>query len=180
MCYMTLYRFEQIKWYFHISPPTNNPQPWYIKLSPLFEHLWRLFKQFYIPSQNVSVDEMMVLCTGRSLHTVRMPNKPVGEGYKIFALYDHGYTWDFLFTSRSEGKLFMWFIVGFMWLMLVGIAELNQEPLLSPTSSAVLQLAKTLPYESHEFSLFCDNLFSKLELFSQLKELGIRACGTTR
>jgi hypothetical protein len=64
--------------------------------------------------------------------------------------------------------------------MLVGIAELNREPLLSPTSSAVLQLAKTLPYDTHEFSLFCDNLFSKPELFSQLKELGIGACGTAR
>jgi hypothetical protein len=36
-----------------------------------------------------------------------MPNNPVGEGYKIFALYDHGYTWDFLFTSHLDGKPFI-------------------------------------------------------------------------
>jgi hypothetical protein len=68
--------------------------------------------------------------------------------------------------------------VGFIYLMLVGIAKLNREPLLSPTSSVVLQLAKTLPYDTHEFSLFYNNLFSKPELFSQLKELGIRAYRT--
>jgi hypothetical protein len=51
---------------------------------------------------------------------------------------------------------------------------------LSPTASAVLQLAKTLPYSTYEFSLFCDNLFSNVELFSQLRALNIGACGTAR
>src|SRR5450432_3619450 len=84
MRHMTHYLFCQIKRYFHISAPTNEPQPWYMKLFPLFEHLRKLFKLFGIPSQNVSIDEMMVMCTGRSLHTVKMPNKPIGEGYKLF------------------------------------------------------------------------------------------------
>jgi hypothetical protein len=51
---------------------------------------------------------------------------------------------------------------------------------LSNTASVVLQLAKTLPYKDHEFSLFNDNLFNKLELFRQLRALGIGTCGTTR
>jgi hypothetical protein len=59
-------------------------------------------------------------------------------------------------------------------------AELVANPNLSNTASAVLQLAKTLPYTEFEFSLFNDNLFNKPELFKQLRALGIRACGTTR
>jgi len=32
-----------------------------------------------------------------------MPNKPIGEGCKIFALCDHGYTYSFEFYSRING-----------------------------------------------------------------------------
>jgi hypothetical protein len=62
----------------------------------------------------------------------------------------------------------------------IGTVKLIQAKKLSNTASAVLQLAKTLPYSAYQFSIFCDNLFSKTELFKQLRELGISACGTTR
>jgi len=84
MQYMSWYRFEQIKRYFHVSVPTIEPiNYWYSKLSPLFEHLRAKFKAYCIPSSNVSVDEMMKAFTGRSAHTVKMTNKPIREGYKI-------------------------------------------------------------------------------------------------
>ena len=59
---MSHLRYTQIKKYFHVSIPTNSPLPnnqWFMKLSPLFENLCTKFKEFCIPSQNVSVDEMM-------------------------------------------------------------------------------------------------------------------------
>jgi len=42
---------------------------------------------------------MMVAFTGRSQHTLKMPNKPIDEGYKIYAICDHGYTYGFEFYS---------------------------------------------------------------------------------
>jgi hypothetical protein len=51
---------------------------------------------------------------------------------------------------------------------------------LTPTSQAILQLAKTLPYSTYEFTLFLDNYFCNVELFLKLRELGIGACGTIR
>jgi hypothetical protein len=86
-----------------INEPLSDDQ-WFMKLSPLFEHLRMKFKEFCIPSQNVSVNEMMEAFTGRSKHTLRMPNKPIGEGFKSWALCDRGYTWHFLFHSRICGK----------------------------------------------------------------------------
>src|SRR5277367_3600419 len=47
--------------------------------------------------QDVSFDEMMVPFSGRSKHTLKMKNKPISEGFKIWALCDHRYLWDFLF-----------------------------------------------------------------------------------
>jgi hypothetical protein len=99
MEFMSLYRFEQILRYFHVSPPPSplgsKHQPssqWYMKLSPLFGYLRKRFKAFVILGQNISVDEMMIPFTGRSRHTLKMKNKPIGEGFKIWALCDHGYT----------------------------------------------------------------------------------------
>ena len=104
---MTFYRFEQIKQYFHVSPPSQPNKPksqWYMKLSPLFEVLRHQFRAYVILGQNVSFDEMMVPYTGRSQHTLKMKNKPVSEGFKIWALCDYGYIWDFLWYSRISSK----------------------------------------------------------------------------
>ncbi|CAG8826395.1 36521_t:CDS:1, partial [Racocetra persica] len=62
-------------------------------------------KRFYIPSSNISIDEMIVRFSRRSAHTVRMKNKPTPEGYKIISLCDRGYTWVFLFTSRVKKNI---------------------------------------------------------------------------
>jgi Transposase IS4 len=62
----------------------------------------------------------------------------------------------------------------------LGTAELARAKELSNTASLVLQLAKTLLYTTYEFIVFCDNLFTKSKLFSQLRALGIGACGTAR
>ena len=104
---MKYYRFQQIKQYFYVSALTNERLPtqsWYMKLSPLFEHLRTQFKAYVLPRQNVSFDEMMVQFTGRSKHTLKMPNKPISEGYKMWAICSYCYTWDFLFYSRDKGK----------------------------------------------------------------------------
>ena len=104
---MTLFRFQQIKRYFHVSAPPTSHLPtarWYTKLEPLASLLRTKFQAYVILGQNVSFDEIMVPFAGRSKHTLKMKNKLVKEGFKIWALYDHGYLWDFLFYSCTSGK----------------------------------------------------------------------------
>jgi hypothetical protein len=72
---------------------------------PLYEVLRQQFKAYVVLGQDVSFDEMMVPYTGRSSHILKMKNKPIAEGFKIWALCDHGYTWDFLWYSRIKSKL---------------------------------------------------------------------------
>lgn len=62
----------------------------------------------------------MIRFGGRSLHTCRMPSKPIKEGYKVFALCDLGYTYNWMFASRSES-----------------FAELVPQEGLTPTGSGV-------------------------------------------
>ena len=152
--------------YFHISLlplPTQATAAWYMKLEPLASLLWTKFQAYVVLRQNISFDEIIVPFSRRSRHTLKMKNKPISKGFKVWALCDHGYLWDFLFYSRTSRTV-----------------GLKRHPELSPTLSAVLQLMKTLPYNTYQFTLFCDNLFGDPKLFSLLRSLGIGACGTAR
>ena len=81
---MSLMRFEQIKRYLHVSPPPTPLQEigWSDKLQPMASILSKQFQELYLPTTNVAVDEMMVQFSSRSSHTVKMPNKPIGEGIR--------------------------------------------------------------------------------------------------
>jgi Transposase IS4 len=95
MEFISYYRYQQIMRYFHISPPpqttTSITTSWYMKLEPLATLLRTKFQAYVILGQNVSFDEMMVPFSGRSRHTLKMPNKPISEGFKVWALCDHRY-----------------------------------------------------------------------------------------
>jgi len=96
------------------------------------------------------------------MHTFKAPNKPIKEGYKIFALCEAGYTYYFMWSSKSESY-----------------GELVKLPDLSPTESMVYQLAQRLP-ENVPHVIYMDNLFIRVPLLRKLRTIGIGACGTTR
>ena len=131
MSAMGLNRFCQIKRYLHVSPPPKPANPaaanpdaanpdaanpaakpqWWEKMEPMSSIAQERVKACYTPSTNVAIDEMMVKCEGRSIHTLTMPNKPIDHGYKLFALAEHGYTYSWVYYSpaikadASKGKL---------------------------------------------------------------------------
>jgi len=166
-------RFEQLKRFCHISSPIENlPRPlWYQKLEQLSSALQERFQKYCIPATEVSIDEMMIYFIGRSVHTVRLPNKPIPEGYKVFALCEHGYTFSFMNTSRVEQ----------FWGQDLDLPYLGPGILpLSPTSRAVVKLAAALPSQQYQFTLYCDNYFRNVPLFKALSYLQIAASGTAR
>jgi hypothetical protein len=132
-------------------------------VEPLLSHIRRISQDLYIPSLNVSIDEMMVGFSGRSAHTFRIKNKPTPEGYKIFALCDQGYTYTFLPVSRIQDN-----------------KEVKKVAGINSTGSTVLHLAHQLPYRRKTFNIFMDNYFSSIPLFSYLRGKNIGACGTVR
>ena len=163
---MSLERFSQIKRYLHISDPKLQltRSEWFEKLEPLNTMVQSRSQKFYLGASNVTVDEMMIRFGGRSHHTYRMPSKPITEGYKVFALCDKGYTYSWIFASRSDS-----------------FAGLVLQKDLTPTGSTVFQLACTLPYTSGlHYNIYMDNYFPSQSLFIKLRSLGIGACGTAR
>jgi hypothetical protein len=120
-----------------------------------------------VPATNTTVDEMMVRFFGRSKHIVKMPKKPIKEGYKIFAICEAGYTYNWLFHSRT-----------------VGTTELPTESTsalgLAPTQGLVHHLALSLPHKEFDFNVYMDNLFTTVPLLLSLRERGIGGVGTAR
>src|SRR3954453_7439488 len=144
----------------HISDCTVPPTFWYSKVDPLMTHIQAVSKSICIPSSNVSIDEMIARFSGRSVHTVRIKNKPTPEGYKIFSLCDAGYTYAFFFTSRIQNQ-----------------PEVQQMPGLSKVGNEVFHLVSQLP-KNKSFNIYMDNYFSSIKLFKYLREKKIGACGT--
>ena len=101
---MSLKHFCQIKRLLHIFDPELqlSRAEWFQKLEPLNHILPDRCQQYYLPASNAIVDEMMIHFGGKSYHTYQMPSKPITEGYKVFALCDTGYTYNWLYASRSE------------------------------------------------------------------------------
>jgi hypothetical protein len=105
---------------------------------------------------------MIIRCFGRSKHTFKIPHKPITQGYRIFSLCEAGYTYSFMWSSRSDSY-----------------SELIRLPDLSPTESMVYQLAQRLP-SGKAYVIYMDNYFTRVPLLLKLRAINIGACGTTR
>ena len=45
----------------------------------------------------------MTAFRGRTIHKVKMKNKPIDEGYKTWMVAEHGYTLTWLWHSKQDG-----------------------------------------------------------------------------
>jgi hypothetical protein len=90
-----------------------------------------------------------------------MPNKPINQGYKIYGIADHGYLYNFLWSSRQKG-----------------LQDMVIYPDLTNTGCLVKNLALSLP--RRHLSIYMDNYFTSVPLFSELRASQFGATGTTR
>jgi Transposase IS4 len=93
-------RFEQIHRYFTIRDgsiyPRRAGEEFTWKLKPVALKIRLAFSQNWIPGSHLAIDESIIPFRGNSDHIVKMKNKPILEGYKVWVLGDYGYVWSFL------------------------------------------------------------------------------------
>ena len=79
---------------------------WFHKLQFLVNHVREVsFDLTFVLGTLLSLDEMMIRYCSRSLETHRIKNKPIGEGYKFFALTtSDGFVANFTPDGRSASK----------------------------------------------------------------------------
>lgn len=133
-------------------------------------HVFATSKRLQVPGKNLSVDEMMVMMHGRSTESVRMKNKPIKCGFKMWAICDHGYTfYAFPHSNRAQWR-----------------DCLKYKGILSHSSAVVARLCDEIPRKAQErtgrimYTIFMDNYFSSIKLFKLLREQELGAVRTVR
>jgi len=90
-----------------------------------------------------------------------MPNKPIQQGYKIYGIADHGYIYNWFWSSREKG-----------------LQEIVLHPNLTKTGCLVRNLALSLP--RRHLTIYMDNYFTSIPLFTELRSCQFGAVSTTR
>jgi len=82
-------RWEQLKRFFYTSPPSPDgvKRQIFKKIKPLTTPLGEAFRKYVIPRSMVSFNKIIVRFTRQSTATIKLPGKPVPEGFKILSLY---------------------------------------------------------------------------------------------
>ncbi|KAI7772027.1 hypothetical protein LZL87_011720 [Fusarium oxysporum] len=140
-------------------------------------HIQRVSIELYNPGTNLTVDECMVLFTGRSKETTVVKNKPTPVGFKVWVIAQQGYFLQWLWHIKASP--YQAVIVELPIPTPYGKkGKLRTEIPLSNTQSIVVHLLKRLSTQTHH--VFTDNLFSSPQLFRLLRQLGHGATGTAR
>ena len=135
------------------------------KVRDILDFLVDCFKTVYIPSENISINEKLLLYKGRLLFKQYVPSKRAGFGIKLFSLCeDSGYLWNsFLYLGKTT----------IMKINTSQKGELANQALLLFTSllSDLLGLG---------YKLFVDNWYTSEALFDYLYENKTCAVETAR
>ena len=176
-------RFEQIIKNIHFKDRGLNSvsSNWWDKLEPIFSILRGKSAFYWLPSTNLTVDEVMLKFEGRTSQKVTIPCKPIPTGFKLFALGDSGYiyNWECTRPGLAEG------LVTVKKRVSLSISTSNGQisTFLNPTQSVVIRLANSLSKHVENgrfFHFFLDNLFVCIKSALTLKEREIAVTETVR
>ena len=156
-------RFQEIFWLLHISSVDPDQPPRKIdKVRDLLDLLLPRYREYYTPTQNISIDETMVGFRGRFGSTQYMPQKPTKWGIKAFTMADgaNGYMLNVLVYTGAQ--------------TLEG-ADSRYESLPVP-GRVVMDVIE--PYLDKGYHCFTDRYYSSVPLVQALQERQTTFTGT--
>src|SRR5881398_2726423 len=113
----------------------------------------------------------MIRFRRRSKHKVKLKNKPIQEGYKVWAIAQRGYIITWLWHSKEEGP------EGISKGQGLQVEQIKPFPpiTLPPTLALVIVLARDLrtTFPDQKFYFFLDNLFLNIPIAHCLLKLDI-------
>lgn len=96
------------------------------------------FLKYWIPGQDLAIDECMIRFTGRSHDIMTIPSKPISTGYKVWAVAQKSYILSWLWHSKGRGP--------------VGIGKVPHALGCNKTAATVPYLLELLPKQTKELS----------------------------
>jgi Transposase IS4 len=179
--FMGYARFKQIHRFFSFNDEStasaSSNAPWFHRIQRVSELIRTGCQNAYIPSSHIAIDEAMIAFKERFKHIVKLKNKPINTGYKVWCISDYGYIWSWLFHSKIEGVKTLKSGLKTQWPCADNLQLKSAE--LAPTFAFVLRLADLLP-KKLQYYIYLDNLFLNLPVAQCLLAMNIRCMGTTR
>ncbi|XP_041423567.1 piggyBac transposable element-derived protein 4-like [Xenopus laevis] len=160
--YQLLLRFLHFNNNATAVPPNEPGHDRLHKLRPLINSLSERFREVYAPSQNICIDESLLLFKGRIKFRQYIPSKRARYGIKFYKLCESssGYTSFFLIYEGKDS-----------------ILDPPGCPLdLTVSGKIVWELI--CPLLGQGYHLYVDNFYSGIPLFRALYSLDTPACGT--
>ena len=120
-----------------------------------------------IQRPKIMVNETAPPYLGHTRHAIKAPHKPIKQGYKIWALADLGYIFNWLWYSKAQG--------------MEGLGKRSCQNTMTDTQTLVISLAKSLSNPAaQDYILYTDNLFTNGPLAKALSQLDIEVMSTTQ
>ena len=116
-------------------------------------------QKYWASETHLAVDECMILYLEHTWHTIKAPHKSIKQDYKIWALEDLDYIFNWLWHSRS--------------LSTEDLSKQFCQKIMTDTQTLIMSLAKSLSESAQDFILYLDNLFINLSLATALGQLDI-------
>ena len=122
-------------------------------------------QKYWAPGAHLAVNECMILYFGHTQHVIKASHKSIKQDYKLWALEDHGYIFNWLWHSKVQGT--------------EDLGSRSCYKSMTDTQALIISLAKSLSDSSViGYILYLDNLFSNIPLAKALGELDIGIMGT--
>ena len=158
-------RFFELKNYIYFCDPEHvlteeEKKDLLYKVRHFYNTVVRKFKAKFNCGREISVVEAMIPFKGKLSIKVRMPDKTVKFGVKLFMLCDSKTGYCKNFTIMYAGK------------------DDRAVGNVGKTGAVVMELVEDLFHSNHH--LYMDNFYTSPILFKLLKERGILAAGTSR
>jgi hypothetical protein len=129
------------------------------KMRNVFEILDRTFSKFYNPTENLAIDEVVVLFRGMVVFRHCLPKKREGFIMKIYKLCDsNGYTYD----------------------LKVHLGKDRQSTAQRLTAARAIVTELTRKVEGHGHKLYVNDFFSSPALFDDLAKKKVNCCGAVK
>src|SRR5436190_24034413 len=75
---------------------------WWFRVESLATIICEICQKYWVPGAHLTVNEGMILYLGHTRHAIKAPHKSIKQGYKIWALADLDYIFNWLWYSKAQ------------------------------------------------------------------------------
>jgi len=98
---------------------------WHKKLSPLDTHLQERFQAATIPKSWLLYNKIMVSYQGCSKYTTKVKGKPQSDSFKVWAIAEQGYLFDWLYFSGTNSTFWASVVDSLVLLFLIKLDSIK-------------------------------------------------------